>query len=57
MILANQPQLVHTDRITRNWVVNLWEHIPSQKSFFQRGEEEIQMEFCKAPKTKSSNSE
>ena len=38
-----------------SWVTPIKEHIPSQKAVFQRGEEEIQMEFCKAPKTKCSN--
>ena len=39
-----------------SWAALIKEHIPSQKAVFQRGEEEIQMEFCKAPKTKCSNS-
>ena len=33
-----------------SWVAHIREHIPSQKGVFQRGEEEVQIEFYKAPK-------
>ena len=39
-----------TESQETSWVAHLHEHILSQKTVFQRGEEEIQMEFVRPPR-------